>query len=255
MGFLESVPRDFFGEIAAAWAAWADGQSTQDLTIAGMTLLWWARVGKLAQFVAGTVVLLDIVGPDRIEGWAVRATRRTEPVVQRVQAMLRITHKLPFLFLLHVVDMRMRADQLVYVTDRDERRRLRREGRAEIDRFYTRHTFSGEKLTSVYLLAGLIAMIWFVVAVLSRWLYPLLDSPSAWEVLLYGAVFLAGSWSFIALWVTGLNLLHAALASLFYLGMIRPLVWVLRMGADGAAIKIAAFLLFCWGFQLDLLGS
>lgn len=38
--------------------------------IFGIPTCWIARIGKVFQFVSGTVIVLDIVGPDRVEDWA-----------------------------------------------------------------------------------------------------------------------------------------------------------------------------------------
>ncbi|SCG47499.1 hypothetical protein GA0070609_1934 [Micromonospora echinaurantiaca] len=55
-----------FGEFGAAWSVWWDGRSASQEPLWGHTVMWWARVGKLLQFAAGLVVLLDLVGPERL---------------------------------------------------------------------------------------------------------------------------------------------------------------------------------------------
>jgi hypothetical protein len=42
-------------------------------------MLWWGRVGKLAQFTGGLVAILDIIGPDRIQAWGLRLRDRSRP--------------------------------------------------------------------------------------------------------------------------------------------------------------------------------
>lgn len=41
----------------------------------GLPLLWWARFGKLLQFVGGIVVVLDLIGPRRLRELGARVKR------------------------------------------------------------------------------------------------------------------------------------------------------------------------------------
>jgi hypothetical protein len=56
-----------------AWRVWSAGLSAGAEPLWGHTVLWWARMGKLLQFVAGLVVVLDIVGPNRLRSVGKRA--------------------------------------------------------------------------------------------------------------------------------------------------------------------------------------
>lgn len=49
-----------------AWARWFDGNEVKNLTMGGIQILWWARIGKLMQFAAGLVIVLDLIGPERL---------------------------------------------------------------------------------------------------------------------------------------------------------------------------------------------
>lgn len=50
-----------------AWWRWSEGDPTlRDANLWGLRVLWWGRLGKLAAFVAGLVLIIDIIGPDRI---------------------------------------------------------------------------------------------------------------------------------------------------------------------------------------------
>ncbi|MDT7784367.1 MAG: hypothetical protein QOF58_2786 [Pseudonocardiales bacterium] len=53
-----------------AWRLWITGTSMQQVVLWGMPLVWWGRAGKAAQFLAGLVALLDIIGPVRLRTWA-----------------------------------------------------------------------------------------------------------------------------------------------------------------------------------------
>jgi hypothetical protein len=50
-----------------AWRLWFSGQQPpSDAVLWFMSLRWWARAGKLAAFVGGATVILDLIGPERL---------------------------------------------------------------------------------------------------------------------------------------------------------------------------------------------
>jgi hypothetical protein len=48
---------------------WWHGRSTLGLQLWGVPVLWWGRIGKLAQFAAGLVVLFDLIGAERLRAF------------------------------------------------------------------------------------------------------------------------------------------------------------------------------------------
>ncbi|QTR05357.1 hypothetical protein J7S33_12395, partial [Saccharothrix algeriensis] len=74
-------------ELLEAWARWLDGQRVDGLRLWGRPILHWGRLGKLLQFAAGLVVVLDLVGARRIHAVA-RALggHRWADGVERVRA-------------------------------------------------------------------------------------------------------------------------------------------------------------------------
>ncbi|MGW3467320.1 hypothetical protein ACWDKQ_02335 [Saccharopolyspora sp. NPDC000995] len=56
---------------------WWDGQKLEDFTMYGWPMLYWARLGKYLQFIAGAVVVLDLIGPDRFRRSALRLRVRS----------------------------------------------------------------------------------------------------------------------------------------------------------------------------------
>jgi hypothetical protein len=50
--------------LAQAWGLWLSGQPAAHLELWGLSILWWGRLGKIAEAVAGLAILADIVGPD-----------------------------------------------------------------------------------------------------------------------------------------------------------------------------------------------
>jgi len=55
--------------LTEAWTLWWSGQQLTEHSIHGMSVLWAARTGKLLAFLAGTTIVLDIVGSERIIRW------------------------------------------------------------------------------------------------------------------------------------------------------------------------------------------
>ena len=45
---------------------WWDGTLRREQSVLGLPVLWWGRIGKILQFIAGLTVVLDIVGPKRL---------------------------------------------------------------------------------------------------------------------------------------------------------------------------------------------
>ena len=54
-----------------AWSQWFSGQEVDgQLTMGPWSILTWARVGKVAAFIGGATVILDLVGPERLRLFA-----------------------------------------------------------------------------------------------------------------------------------------------------------------------------------------
>ena len=59
-----------------AWSAWADGIDIRQRVLWGLEIYWWARASKIATLVAGFVVILDIIGAERVEEWVNKRQER-----------------------------------------------------------------------------------------------------------------------------------------------------------------------------------
>ncbi len=59
-----------------AWGLWFSGeQPPSDAVMGFMTVRWWGRVGKIAAFIGGATVILDLIGPDRLREISARSTK------------------------------------------------------------------------------------------------------------------------------------------------------------------------------------
>ncbi len=59
-----------------AWQLWAAGKSLIGYSLWGMPMLWWGRIGKLAEFSGGLAAVIDIVGPERFAAWGEKLKNR-----------------------------------------------------------------------------------------------------------------------------------------------------------------------------------
>ncbi|MFC7762773.1 hypothetical protein ACFQY4_35535 [Catellatospora bangladeshensis] len=74
-------------EFMRACRIWLDGRSASGEPLWGETVLWWARAGKILQFAAGLVVILDLIGPERLRRGGQRMTTRLRAVVAQLSAL------------------------------------------------------------------------------------------------------------------------------------------------------------------------
>ena len=51
-------------------AAWWNGEELKDCVLWGHRILIWGRFGKLAEFIAALVIVIDIIGPERLNRFA-----------------------------------------------------------------------------------------------------------------------------------------------------------------------------------------
>jgi hypothetical protein len=55
-----------------AWTWWFQGVPLDSVSLWGVPILWWGRIGKTAAFLGGMTVILDIVGPESIRAFGRR---------------------------------------------------------------------------------------------------------------------------------------------------------------------------------------
>ncbi|MEU8356490.1 hypothetical protein AB0C27_10820 [Nonomuraea sp. NPDC048882] len=57
------------------WSQWWSGSSLTGSQLWGLQLTYWARIGKLLQFMAGLTVILDLIGPEPLRAFGKRLLR------------------------------------------------------------------------------------------------------------------------------------------------------------------------------------
>jgi hypothetical protein len=69
-----------------AWALWAEGsEHLRTMSMWGIPIYWWGRIGKVMTFLAGGTLVVDLVGPERMSKVY---TRYNTAKTQRVGAVL-----------------------------------------------------------------------------------------------------------------------------------------------------------------------
>src|SRR3989442_1077505 len=70
--------------LSDAWRMWSSGDLDGGDQLWGVSILWWGRIGKLAEFVAALTIVAEIIGPEKIKGFG-KAVRHlsTEAIGKR----------------------------------------------------------------------------------------------------------------------------------------------------------------------------
>ncbi len=58
------------------WSTWLNGHQVQDQVLWGASLLFWGRIGKVLEFVAGLVAVVDLLDPDKLRRHGAAARER-----------------------------------------------------------------------------------------------------------------------------------------------------------------------------------
>jgi len=58
--------------LVEAWQLWLSGSSTADIRLWSVSMMWWARIGKLLQFAGALTIVLDLVKAERLKTWGKR---------------------------------------------------------------------------------------------------------------------------------------------------------------------------------------
>jgi hypothetical protein len=72
------------------WQAWFQGEQVQAAQLWGWTVLRWGRLGKAMEFVAGLVVVIDLLDPDKLRRRGAAARERLRQRKSQAQAARRM---------------------------------------------------------------------------------------------------------------------------------------------------------------------
>jgi hypothetical protein len=68
--------RYWIAEYLYVWGVWSHGDATGHLRLWGLSVLWWGRIGKLLEFIAGLAVVLDLLDVNKMREFGERAGDR-----------------------------------------------------------------------------------------------------------------------------------------------------------------------------------
>ena len=55
--------------ILGAWDLWVHSRLADHEVLWGVTILWWGRLGKFAEFFGAALIVADIIGPEKLRSW------------------------------------------------------------------------------------------------------------------------------------------------------------------------------------------
>lgn len=78
-----------------AWSLWWSGTKLEDFAMWGLPMLWWARIGKCLQFAGTAIVILDLVGPERLRALRNKGDKYAEKARRYVRISMSLVTGIP----------------------------------------------------------------------------------------------------------------------------------------------------------------
>jgi len=231
------------------WRTWGDGQPTADLTLWGLKVLWWGRIGKMAQFIGAMTIILDLLDPERLRSWGhtIHSRKIQESVARLIDTWDRYHYDVLSAAVILDTEWGPRSFSWTNLSKEDpnnpgflvtkERHDSPSLGAAIAVRLLI--------ILPLMALAGIVALFTDQKDLLGGLLV---------TALLIGWVL--GAFLFAVLIVAPRILAHAGGAAIDYL-LVRPIAWVLDLKSQrpGQPVKWIGFVLIVVGFHFDLLAS
>ena len=209
------------GEWLDAWQAWASGDDISGREIWGISVLWWGRIGMIAQVLAALTIIAEIVGAHRIRAFGTALRERPDTVGPRT---LRDGWNWA------------KAMWAYYMSPWGSEKEKKAEARSET--FRTNYLFS---IAAIGLFAFGMYVTWGF-----GW---------SWWVWLLSAVPMVGIASLLAAPLAVLIVVVAGGFALFAEYLLKPVAWVLEREKPDLWIKGGSIVVLIVGFQLDLLAN
>lgn len=61
-----------------AWSHWLNGEHVDSFALWGLRIIWWGRLGKMAEFLAGATIVVEIIGPARLRAFGKSLRRESK---------------------------------------------------------------------------------------------------------------------------------------------------------------------------------
>jgi len=244
------------------WSLWWWGQLPADSMLWGMNLVYWARIGKLAQFIGGVTIIADIIGPERIRAFGqslyspALGQRMVMQLRQARQWMMLSVRYIPWIILEVLAPLSMLFGVNAV---------LGLKARLELEKIYQRQIFRSlsfrGKIWMLLIMPTLFILLSFLfyhgITKGKLDYYLPQDAKTSIFTSVFFAMSIAGIITVIStMFVTAVLLVTIPILGLvFNFVLIAPLVWLLDRPSLERSIKILALLLLLLGFHFDFLAS
>ena len=204
------------------WKLWLSDNLSADAVLWGISIFWWERIGKVMQFLGGSTIIADIIGPEKIRqfGTSLQSTNSPKTLIQFLRRC--------FAWYVRIFRQTIMKD---YTKDSGDRESIR---------FFQLNILN-------YSICFLLTVFTVVVAELHifNWFF-LIEA-----IFIFGCLLVS-----IAPLVTVLTLVTLALLGLAVNSiLLQPLAHLLESPSLDRLLKIASLLLLLLGFFGELLGS
>jgi hypothetical protein len=223
------------------WKIWLDGKKLDDYLLWGHSILFWGRIGKLIGLLSATLIIVDIIGVDRLRTFG----KSLHPVITREQTKQRFTSGirwvkaiLYYLYARQVLSAVIRKKWHRPDVIKDWRRRVEdAKGRL--------HAYSEYRWYYPLVIA--------LTALIAFWLRHYFSS---WELLwIAGLVWLLNHIFLVPIILGVVPLLLQVVALIIDALIIEPIAFVLEQKSLGTVVKIISLILLLIGFHFDFLAS
>jgi hypothetical protein len=234
---------------------WVSGPLTST-SLLGVPIFWWSRIGKCAQFAAGLTVILDLVGPERLQEWGHKLQVGNSERTRRAQLLLKNWRTMPNAIVAMGEKVYESWRMNRFERDKTKKEKIRRELGAAASEFHKDYP-----VTAWGGLVGLgIAIVMNAAMLITIW-HSITHNYTRsnigelyWSALRLFAFYLLAKF---------LPRVAYALTELFLVGvrhvidrvLVRPVAVTLAARRPGSSIKWISFYVFVAGFMLDLLSS
>lgn len=271
---VDLVPMDGI-DYFDAWHQWFDGKEVKLFDMWGMSILWWARLGKVLQFMAGLTVILDLIGAGRLRTIGTRlgglgllyACRQAARAyfrlrhVHRIQRLLRVARIYPT-----IKQIRLAAEERIQVGGGEQYQARRLAVQLDMREYAQRRLWVSSKrqvkrAKRMKYMDPVIVLITVGVMVMTLDVRPLalVRNPS-WSLAVAMGSIIAVAVVMLA-WVRASTLTTYSWAfvctvwALLIAGLTRLALVFVGSKLTGAPIRGIALCVFLLGFHFDLLGS
>lgn len=209
--------------LSETWKLWLSDNLPADAVLWGISIFWWERIGKVMQFLGGSTIIADIIGPEKIRYFGT-SLENTIPYTTLIQFLRRC-------FDWYVVIFRETIMKDYARDSTNKEAKLR---------------FSQLNILN-YSICFLLTVLTVVLAELyiSNWFF-LIEA-----VFIFGCLLVSVAPLCTVLAIVMVTLLGLAINSIF----LQPLAYLLEHPSLDRLLKIASLLLLLLGFFLELLGS